>query len=337
MVAKKITDYLKKHDRFMKTIVFCIDIEHASRMRSAIAKLNSDLVSQNPKYVMQITGDNDEGKRELDNFINPEEKYPVIATTSKLMTTGVDAQTCKLIVLDSNINSMTEFKQIIGRGTRINEEYDKTFFTIMDFRNATHLFADPDFDGEPVSIIETGEDGETESENKKGTEESPLDTPSIESPIIDPVEPKNPREKVFVNNVNVSILNERIQYLDAHGKLITGSLKDYTKQKVNEEFSTLEEFLNKWNCAEKKQKLIEELEEKGIIYENFAEEVGKDMDLFDMICHCAFDMPPLTRSERANNVKKKNYFTKYGDKAVEIINTLLDKYADEGIENIESI
>lgn len=337
LVAKKITDYLKKHDRFMKTIVFCIDIEHASRMRSAIAKLNSDLVSQNPKYVMQITGDNDEGKRELDNFINPEEKYPVIATTSKLMTTGVDAQTCKLIVLDSNINSMTEFKQIIGRGTRINEEYDKTFFTIMDFRNATHLFADPDFDGEPVSIIETGEDGETESENKKGTEESLLDTPSIESPIIDPVESKNPREKVFVNNVNVSILNERIQYLDAHGKLITGSLKDYTKQKVNEEFSTLEEFLNKWNRAEKKQKLIEELEEKGIIYENFAEEVGKDMDLFDMICHCAFDMPPLTRSERANNVKKKNYFTKYGDKAVEIINTLLDKYADEGIENIESI
>lgn len=328
LVAKKITDYLKKHDRFMKTIVFCIDIEHASRMRSAIAKLNSDLVSQNPKYVMQITGDNEEGKRELDNFINPEEKYPVIATTSKLMTTGIDAQTCKLIVLDSNINSMTEFKQIIGRGTRINEEYDKTFFTIMDFRNATHLFADPDFDGEPVSIIETGEGAETEPEAGEGT--TPPDIP----PIIDP---PGPREKIFVNNVNVSVLNERIQYLDAHGKLITGSLKDYTKQKVNEEFSTLEEFLTKWNSAEKKQKLIEELEDKGIIYDNFAEEVGKDMDLFDMICHCAFDMPPLTRSERANNVKKKNYFTKYGDKAVEIINTLLDKYADEGIENIESI
>lgn len=331
LVAKKITDYLKKHDRFMKTIVFCIDIEHASRMRSAIAKLNSDLVSQNPKYVMQITGDNEEGKRELDNFINPEEKYPVIATTSKLMTTGIDAQTCKLIVLDSNINSMTEFKQIIGRGTRINEEYDKTFFIIMDFRNATHLFADPDFDGEPVSIIETGEGDETEPEAGEGTEGT---TPPDIPPIIDP---PGPREKIFVNNVNVSVLNERIQYLDAHGKLITGSLKDYTKQKVNEEFSTLEEFLTKWNSAEKKQKLIEELEDKGIIYENFAEEVGKDMDLFDMICHCAFDMPPLTRSERANNVKKKNYFTKYGNKAVEIINTLLDKYADEGIENIESI
>lgn len=337
LVAKKITDYLKKHDRFMKTIVFCIDIEHASRMRNAIAKLNPDLVSQNPKYVMQITGDNDEGKRELDNFINPEERYPVIATTSKLMTTGVDAQTCKLIVLDSNINSMTEFKQIIGRGTRINEEYDKTFFTIMDFRNATHLFADPDFDGEPI-VIKTEGGGEDEPEGGEGIDGTiPPESPPVEPPIIDTTKPSEPREKVFVNGVNVSILNERIQYLDAHGKLITGSLKDYTKQKVNEEFSTLEEFLNKWNRAEKKQKLIEELEEKGIIYENFAEEVGKDMDLFDMICHCAFDMPPLTRSERANNVKKKNYFTKYGDKAVEIINTLLDKYADEGIENIESI
>jgi type I restriction enzyme R subunit len=333
LVAKKITDYLKKHDRFMKTIVFCIDIEHASRMRSAIAKLNPELVSQNPKYVMQITGDNDEGKRELDNFINPEEKYPVIATTSKLMTTGVDAQTCKLIVLDSNINSMTEFKQIIGRGTRINEEYDKTFFTIMDFRNATHLFADPDFDGEPI-VIKTEGGGEDEPEGEEGTDGiTPPETPPSEPP--EP--PSEPREKVFVNGVNVSILNERIQYLDAHGKLITGSLKDYTKQKVSEEFSTLEEFLTKWNSADKKQKLIEELEDKGIIYENFTEEVGKDMDLFDMICHCAFDMPPLTRSERANNVKKKNYFTKYGDKAVEIINTLLDKYADEGIENIESI
>lgn len=336
LVAKHITKYLKKHDRFMKTIVFCIDIEHAQRMRSALVKENSDLVAQNPKYVMQITGDNDEGKRELDNFINPEEKYPVIATTSKLMTTGVDAQTCKLIVLDSNINSMTEFKQIIGRGTRINEEYGKTFFTIMDFRNATHLFADPDFDGEPVSIIETGEEGE-ELDEPTGTGEDTLPSTPEPEPPIKPETPEPPKPKVFVNGVNVSVLNVRIQYLDIHGKLITGSLKDYTKQKVNEEFSSIDEFLNKWNSAQKKQTLIEELENKGIIYENFAEEVGKDMDLFDMICHCAFDMQPLTRSERANNVKKKNYFTKYSDKANEIINTLLDKYADEGIENIETI
>ncbi len=345
IVAKKVTEYLKKHNRFDKTIVFCIDIEHAQRMRSALAKENSDLMAENPKYVMQITGDNDEGKRELDNFINPEEKYPVIATTSKLMTTGVDAQTCKLIVLDSNIASMTEFKQIIGRGTRINEEYGKTYFTIMDFRNVTDLFADPDFDGEAVKVKEVGEDDEFESpEEEEQSEENPIDEEGNEvefepePPIItDPEPPREPREKIFVNNVNVSILNVRIQYLDANGKLITGSLKDYTKQQVSKEFSSIDEFLNKWHSADKKQVLIEELEEKGIIFDNFKEEVGKDMDLFDMICHCAFDMPPLTRSERANNVKKKNYFTKYGDKAVEIINTLLDKYADEGIENIETI
>jgi type I restriction enzyme R subunit len=345
LVAKKITEYLKKHNRFDKTIVFCIDIDHAGRMRSELSKVNSDLMADNPKYIMQITGDNDEGKRELDNFINPEEKYPVIATTSKLMTTGVDAQTCKLIVLDSNIASMTEFKQIIGRGTRINEEYGKTYFTIMDFRNVTDLFADPDFDGEPVKIKEIGEDEPIDTpDEEEQTEENPIgedgeeiEFPETPEPPTEPEPPQPPREKVIVNGVNVAILNERVQYLDVHGKLITGSLKDYTKQQVNQEFSSLDEFLNKWNSTDKKQAIIEELEEKGIIFENFKDEVGKDMDLFDMICHCAFDMPPLSRWERANNVKKKNYFTKYGEKAAEVINALLDKYADEGIENIESI
>jgi type I restriction enzyme R subunit len=314
-------------------------------MRSELSKVNSDLMADNPKYIMQITGDNDEGKRELDNFINPEEKYPVIATTSKLMTTGVDAQTCKLIVLDSNIASMTEFKQIIGRGTRINEEYGKTYFTIMDFRNVTDLFADPDFDGEPVKIKEIGEDEPIDTpDEEEQTEENPIgedgeeiEFPETPEPPTEPEPPQPPREKVIVNGVNVAILNERVQYLDVHGKLITGSLKDYTKQQVNQEFSSLDEFLNKWNSTDKKQAIIEELEEKGIIFENFKDEVGKDMDLFDMICHCAFDMPPLSRWERANNVKKKNYFTKYGEKAAEVINALLDKYADEGIENIESI
>jgi type I restriction enzyme R subunit len=340
-VAKKITEFLKNNNRFDKTIVFCCDIEHAQGLRSELAKENSDLMAENPKYIMQITGDNDEGKRELDNFINPEEKYPVIATTSKLMTTGVDAQTCKLIVLDSNIASMTEFKQIIGRGTRINEEYGKTYFTIMDFRNVTDLFADPDFDGEPIKIKEIGEDEPIDTlEEEEQTEENPIgeDGEEIEFPeTLTELEPQPPREKVIVNGVNVAILNERVQYLDTHGKLITGSLKDYTKQQVNKEFSSLDEFLNKWNSSDKKQAITEELEEKGIIFENFKDEVGKDMDLFDMICHCAFDMPPLTRSERANNVKKKNYFTKYGDKAAEVINALLDKYADEGIENIETM
>lgn len=351
-VAKKITEFLKKNDRFDKTIVFCADIEHAGGLRTAIANENSDLMAQNSKYVMQITGDNDEGKRELDNFINPEERYPVIATTSKLMTTGVDAQTCKLIVLDSNIKSMTEFKQIIGRGTRINEEYGKTFFTIMDFRNVTDLFADPDFDGEPVRIKEIGEDDDFENPEDEEDDEPIIDEDGQEvefekeeiPTIIDGgviSEPTSeygePREKVFVNGVNVTVLNERIQFLDEHGKLITSSLKDYTKQQVHKNFATLDDFLNKWNSSDKKKAIIEELEEQGILYENFKEVIGKDMDIFDMICHCAYDMPPLTRKERAENVKKKNYFTKYSEDAKAVLDKLLDKYADEGIENIESI
>ena len=345
-VAKKITEYLKKHSRYDKTIVFCIDIEHAQRMRTALANENSDLMAENNKYVMQITGDNEEGKRELDNFINPEETYPVIATTSKLMTTGIDAQTCKLIVLDSNIASMTEFKQIIGRGTRINEEYGKTYFTIMDFRNVTDLFADPDFDGEPVRVKEIGEDEEFEDpENEEDeviTDEDgeEVEFPEDETPdIIDggEIEENEPREKIFVNGVDVSVLNERVQILDEYGKLITGSLKDYTKAQVHKEFATLDDFLNKWNSSDKKQAIINELEENGIVYENFKEEIGKEMDIFDLICHCAFDVPPLSRKERANNVKKRDYFSKYSEQAKAVLETLLQKYADEGIENIESL
>jgi len=349
MVAKKITEYLKKHNRYDKTIVFCIDIEHASRMRTALVNENSDLMAENSKYVMQITGDNKEGKRELDNFIDPEETYPVIATTSKLMTTGIDAQTCKLIVLDSNIGSMTEFKQIIGRGTRINEEYGKTFFTIMDFRNVTQLFADPTFDGEAVRIKELKEDEpfETPQEeeanervvNEDGDEVVFEETPTLigAGMIEEEKPPYGKREKVFVNGVDVSVLNERIQFLDSDGKLITGRLKDYTKQQVHKKYKTLDDFLNKWNSSEKKQAIITELESNGIVYENFKDEIAKDLDVFDMICHCAFDMPPLTRQERANGVKKRNYFTKYSEQAKEVLEALLGKYADEGIENIESI
>lgn len=345
-VAKKITEYLKKHSRYDKTIVFCIDIEHAQRMRTALANENSDLMAENNKYVMQITGDNEEGKRELDNFINPEETHPVIATTSKLMTTGIDAQTCKLIVLDSNIASMTEFKQIIGRGTRINEEYGKTFFTIMDFRNVTDLFADSDFDGEPVRVKELGEDDEFEDpENEEDEVITDEDGEEVEfedneiPDIIDggDIAEPEPREKTFVNGVNVSVLNERVQILDENGDLIIGSLKDYTKAQVHKEFATLDDFLNKWNSSDKKQAIIDELEENGVIYENFKEEIGKDMDIFDMICHCAFDVPPLSRKERAENVKKRNYFTKYSEQAKAVLETLLNKYADEGIENIESL
>lgn len=346
IVAAKITEFLKGYDRFAKSIVFCIDIEHAEGMRTALANANADLFAENSKYIMQITGDNDEGKRELDNFINPSETYPVIATTSKLMTTGVDAQTCKLIVLDSNIGSMTEFKQIIGRGTRINEEYGKTYFTIMDFRNVTNLFADPDFDGDPVMIKDVVED-----EDLSGTEEETTETPIIdvdgeEVDFPDPPEypeitgggdiVEEPRVKIRVDGVQVRIVNERVQYLGSDGKIITESLKDYTKNSVTKQFKTLDEFLNSWNNADKKKVIVQELEEHGVFFEALQEEVGKEFDPFDLICHVAFESKPLTRKERADNVKKRNYFTKYGEQAQLVLNNLLDKYTQDGLITIES-
>jgi type I restriction enzyme R subunit len=349
LVARKITEFLKGNDRFAKTIVFCIDIEHAEGMRTALANANADLVAQNSKYVMQITGDNEEGKRELDSFINPSERYPVIATTSKLMTTGVDAQTCKLIVLDSNIGSPTEFKQIIGRGTRINEEYGKTYFTIMDFRNVTNLFADPNFDGDPVMIKDVTEDDDISGTDDEITDEPIIDVvdggdvvfPAPEYPTVTGggfvVAEPNPREKIRVNGVEVKIVNERVQYLGADGRIITESLKDYTKKNVIEKYATLETFLNSWNNADKKKAIVEALEQQGIFFEALKEEIGKDFDPFDLICHVAFEAKPLTRKERANNVKKRNYFTKYGEKAQSVIKSLLDKYADDDLLTIESL
>lgn len=353
-VADKLTEFMTKTSRFDKAIVFCVDIEHAQRMRGALANANKDLVAENHKYVMQITGDNDEGKRELDNFINPEETHPVIATTSKLMTTGVDAQTCKLIVLDSNIGSMAEFKQIIGRGTRIREEFGKTFFTILDFRNVTDLFADRDFDGDPVRVKEMNEEDEFDTpEAEIAGDETILDEDGEEVEFDSDSEKEfsypdagmidgggivaTPREKIYVNGVNVAVLNERIQYMDGDGRLITGSLKDYTRKKVREQYRSMDEFINRWNRAEKKQAMIDELIEQGIVLENLKEAIGREMDLFDMICHTAFDQPPLTRAERANNVKKRDVFTQYGEQARQVLEALLDKYADQGIENIEDI
>jgi len=342
LVAKKITEFLKGNDRFSKTIVFCIDIEHAEGMRSALVNCNSDLYIQNNKYIMQITGDNEDGKRELDNFINPSETYPVIATTSKLMTTGIDAQTCKLIILDSNIGSMTEFKQIIGRGTRINEEYGKTYFTIMDFRNVTNLFADPDFDGDPVMIKQASENDDltgAEDETKDETITDELDGEEIKFPEIiggGEIEDDTSREKVRVDGVKVKIVNERVQYLGNDGKVITESLKDYTKNSITKQYQSLEKFLNTWKNAEKKEVIVKELEEEGVFFDVLKEHVGKEFDPFDLICHIAFEAKPLTRKERANNVKKRNYFTKYGDKAQAVLNSLLDKYAEDGLLTIES-
>lgn len=350
-VAKKVTEFLKGYDRFAKTIVFCVDIDHAERMRSGIAKHNADLVAENYKYVMQITGDNEEGKRELDNFIDPAEKYPVIATTSELMTTGVDAQTCKVIVLDANILSMTKFKQIIGRGTRINEEYGKLYFTILDFRNATDLFADKDFDGDPIRVKPVPEETDLggiidEEENDKSPiideitgEEIKVEEPKVRYPESDPQggDLKEPRHKIYVNGVDVSVLVSRELYFDQHGKPITSSLKDHTKEIIKGKYASLDDFLNKWNTTDRKEAIIAELQEQGVLVEALYEAVDKQVDLFDLICHVAYDQPPLTRKERANNVKKRNYFTKYGDQARQVLEALLDKYADEGIANIESM
>ena len=350
-VAKKLTEFLKGFDRYAKTIVFCADIDHAERMRSALQKHNADITANNYKYIMQITGDNDEGKRELDNFINPEEKFPVIATTSELMTTGVDAQTCKVIVLDANINSMTKFKQIIGRGTRINEEYGKLFFTILDFRNATDLFADPDFDGEPIrikpvteetdltGIVDEEENNTTPIIDEDSGEEVEIIKPEIRYPEPPNTEMgvKEPRQKIYVNGVDVSVLVSRELYFDQHGKPITTSLKDHTKEIIKGQFVSLDDFLNKWNNTDRKEAIIKELQEQGVLVEALMEAVEKKVDLFDLICHIAYDQPPLTRKERANNVKKRNYFAKYGEQSRKVLEALLEKYADEGIENIESM
>ncbi len=344
LVAEKITEYLGATDPYAKTIVFCEDIDHAERMRQALVNLNPDLVKENRKYVMRITGDEQEGKAELDNFIDPESRYPVIATTSKLMTTGVDAQTCKLVVLDQRIQYMTEFKQIIGRGTRINEDYDKYWFTIMDFKKATELFADKDFDGKPVQIYQPGP-GDPPVPPEQPVEpgdDQPGDDIGTAYPPLPPDLPGEKRIKyVLDKGVPVYVVAERVQYYGPDGKLITESLKDYTRKAVRKEYASLDAFLRKWSGAEKKQAVIEELESHGVLLEALAEEVtkkeGKAFDPFDLICHIAFDQPALSRKERVEQVKKRDAFTQYGDQARAVLNALLDKYADAGIESIEDI
>ena len=341
-VAAKITEYLKATDRYAKTIVFCEDIDHAARMRQALANANQDLCATQPKYVVQITGDNTEGKLELDNFIDPEKTYPVIATTSKLMSTGVDAQTCKLIVLDQGIKSMTLFKQIIGRGTRLREDLGKTWFTILDFKRATELFADKDFDGEPVQIYEPGS-GEPVAPPEPavpggipGDSGQPGGAPEPLGPFAGGSEADGPKKYILGNNVTVMIARERVQYLNAEGKLITESLRDYTRINLRKRFDSLDQFLQAWQQADRKAALLQELEGQGVLLEALADEVGKDLDPFDLLLHVAYDQPPLTRSERARRVQKRNVFTHYGPVARKVLEALLDKYADEGITTIES-
>ncbi|WP_029854736.1 EcoAI/FtnUII family type I restriction enzme subunit R [Vibrio parahaemolyticus] len=369
LVAQTITNYLKRTDPMAKTIVFCNDIDHAERMRRALANCNPEQMAKNEKYVMKITGDDEIGKAQLDNFINPKKAYPVIATTSELMTTGVDAKTCKLVVLDSTIKSMTKFKQIIGRGTRIDDKFGKLWFSILDFKKATELFADERFDGTPERVKVTKPedfenpddlddivDGMPEDENGEAAidGESPfgddidLDTileptPSYapsggDTSVPGPDEPIQEEVRKFhVSGVEVKKIAERVQYYDSDGKLVTESFKDYTRKAMAKQFTSMDDFTRKWNDADRKQAIIDELAEMGIIWEALEQEVGKDMDPFDMICHVVYDQPPLTRKERADNVKKRNYFTKYGDVAQEVLSNLLEKYADAGVSEIESI
>ncbi len=331
-LAQKITEYLKATDRFSKTIVFCTDIEHANRMRTALINENADLVSKHPNYVVKITGDDEVGKMELDNFTDVEEKLPVIATTSKMLTTGIDTKMVKLIVLESNIESTTEFKQIIGRGTRIREAEGKVYFTIMDFRKATNTFARPDFDDDPVQIYEPGPHDpvvppDVDSinlglDNEPGVSAYPRS--AREQILIDETIADVPR-KYYVNNIPVSVVQERVQYYGSNGKLITESLKDYTRKNIKQEFSSLDAFLRKWHTTEKKAAFVKELAKHGILLDALQEETGKNLDPFDLICHLAFDQPALTRKERADQVRKRNYFTKYGETARKILDSLLEK------------
>lgn len=335
LVAKKITEFLEKTGPMQKTIVFCETVDHAERLRSALVRANARRVKQNPKYVMRITGDSFEGKTELDNFILPWEAYPVVVTTSRLLNTGVDAQTCKVVVLDQTINSMTTFKQIIGRGTRINEEYNKLFFTILDFKGATRLFADPDFDGEPVQIYEPGPDDDITPPDEPGKDGGTLVDPPRPPFTLDP--PGPPPLVYVINDVEVRVLSERVQYLDGEGKLITESLTDYTRKKVKGAFATLEAFLGKWNRAERTQAVLEEMRNYGVLVEALQQEIGLEYDPFDLVCHIAFDQKPLTRRERAENVKKRDYFTRYGPQARAVLQALLDKYAQDGTGVVEDL
>ena len=344
VVAAKVTEYLKATDRYAKTIVFCEDIEHAERMRKALSNANADLCATQPKYVVQITGDNVEGKRELDNFIDPEKTYPVIAVTSKLMSTGVDAQTCKLIVLDQTIKSMTLFKQIIGRGTRLREDLGKSWFTILDFKRATELFADKDFDGEPVQVYEP-QPGEpmappppvdwppTAQPGGAGPDAWP---PTTAGPGEGGAGTDAPRKYTLGNNVTVAVARERVQHLNADGKLITESLRDYTRINLLKKYDSLDQFLQTWQQADRKAALLAELQAEGVLIDALAAEVNKDLDPFDLLLHVAYDQPPLTRRQRAQRVKKRNVFTQYGPVARKVLDALLDKYADEGIATIES-
>lgn len=346
-VAEYSTKFLEKTDPYAKTIVFCVNINHASRMRQALVNLNKERVQESHKYIMQITGDDELGKRELDSFIDPESRYPVIATTSKLMTTGVDAQTCKVIVLDSGIESMTEFKQIIGRGTRVREDYGKMYFTILDFRNVTKLFSDPDFDGDPVKVLEAKSDEEFDKALDEIDEAEPTDNNNAEDVFEDDLDGEPGYElpegkqsqftKITVSGAPVKIIGERVQFIDSNGKLITESLTDFTKRNIIGEYATLNDFLSAWNKADRRTAIIDEIIDRGVPLEELRDQIGYDVDLFDLVLHIAYDKKPIKRRDRVEAVRRSTYLNKYQGKAREIVEALLDKYSDTGINSVEDI
>ena len=347
LVAAKVTEFLKESgDRFQKTIIFCVDQEHAARMRQALINANPDLAAANHRYVMRITGNDADGQAELGNFIDPESTYPVLVTTSRLLSTGVDAQTCRLIVLDREVGSMTEFKQIVGRGTRVHEDTNKLYFTLIDFRGASNHFADPTFDGDPVQIYEPGPDqpitppdpGPDDNGDADPTSEDEGGDTTDLAP--DPVTIGRPpsgggTRKIYVDGVGATIIAERVEYLDENGRLVTESLRDFTKKALRARFTSLDAFLRRWNATDRKRAIIDELAAEGLPLDPIADEVGKDLDPFDLICHIAFDRKPLTRRERADNVKKRDAFAKYGPQARAVLDALLAKYADEGMLNLD--
>ena len=350
-VARKITRFLKESgDRMQKTIVFCVDQEHADRMRKALVNENADLCAKNARYVMRITGGDDEGKAQLENFIDPESKYPVLVTTSRLLSTGVDAQTCRLIALDRPIGSMTEFKQIVGRGTRIHKDTHKLYFTLMDFRGATIHFADPEFDDQPIQVLVSEGDGPLEEEPPAETDPGMAEEPPGSfggedgegEVLIDAngevvlTERDKKKGKIFVDGIEARIVAERVEYLDEAGKLVTESLRDFTRKALRKRYASLDAFLRRWSAQERKQALLDELTEEGLTPEVLMEAAGRDLDPFDLICHVAFDCPPRTRAERAANVKKRDVFARYGDQARAVLEALLAKYCDEGLLDLEN-
>ncbi|MEI7636398.1 MAG: type I restriction-modification enzyme R subunit C-terminal domain-containing protein [Syntrophus sp. (in: bacteria)] len=317
-------------------------------MRQALINENMDLVQQNERYIMRITGNDDEGCAQIGNFIDPEARYPVIVTTSRLLSTGVDAQTCRLIALDREVGSMTEFKQIVGRGTRVHEDTKKYYFTLIDFRKATNHFADPAFDGEPVQIYEPGKDDPVTPPDDvppTGDGDDPIPPePGEDEEVIVDFEPPDisippgvtePPKKYYINGKPVSVLAERIEYLDENGRLVTESLRDYSKKTLRKRFASLDQFLGRWHGVERKAVIIEELEKEGLLLDPLAEEVGRDLDPFDLICYVAFDQPPLTRRERADSVRKRDIFSTYGEQSRAVLDALLQKYQDEGVTGLD--